>query len=91
MSEKSPRQTTRTDQALSPDVTLDARGLRCPLPVLKANKAITTVPLAGVLEVLATDTGAKEDFEAFCSAGGHELLACTETDGVCRFLIRRMR
>ena len=53
---------------------LDAKGLRCPLPVLKARKALKDVPAGGVLRVLATDPGAVKDFEAFCKTTGHRLL-----------------
>lgn len=70
------------------DVRLDATGLKCPLPVLKAGKAIRQVPEGGTLEVLATDPGAVADFHAFCEAREYELLEQDETGGVYRFLIR---
>lgn len=70
------------------DLTLDATGLKCPLPVLKANKAIKQVQPGGMLEVLATDPGSIEDFAAFCDTGGHNLLEQSEDDGVFRFIIR---
>lgn len=56
-------------------VVLDAKGLRCPLPVLKARKALKDVAAGGVLRVLATDPGAVRDFEAFCKTTGHRLLS----------------
>ncbi|MEQ1611212.1 MAG: sulfurtransferase TusA family protein [Hyphomicrobiaceae bacterium] len=68
---------------------LDARNLNCPLPILKAKKAIADVPSGGTLEVLATDPGSVPDFAAFCEAGGHTLVEQTEQAGVYRFLIRR--
>ncbi len=71
------------------DKTLDTKGLTCPLPILKAKKAIAGVPAGGTLEVLATDPGAGSDFEAFCKTGGHLLLERSEAGGVFRFLIRR--
>ena len=71
------------------DKLLDARDLKCPMPVLKAQKAIRQVPAGGTLEVLATDPGSEEDFEAFCRVGGHEMLEQGETAGVYRFVIRR--
>lgn len=71
------------------DVKLDATGLKCPLPVLKAGKAIKQVPAGGTLEVLATDPGAVADFTAFCEAKKFELLEQGERDGVYRFLIRK--
>jgi len=70
------------------DVQLDTTGLNCPLPILKARKAIKQVPAGGTLEVIATDPGAVEDFETFCRVTGHELLEAAEDDGVFRFLIR---
>jgi tRNA 2-thiouridine synthesizing protein A len=71
------------------DKTLDARGLTCPLPILKAKKALAEVPVGGTLEVLATDPGAVEDFQAFCRSTGNTLVEQTETAGVYRSLIKR--
>jgi tRNA 2-thiouridine synthesizing protein A len=71
------------------DKTLDARGLTCPLPILKAKKALTEVPKGGTLEVLATDPGAVEDFQSFCKATGNTLVEQTEAAGVYRSLIKR--
>jgi tRNA 2-thiouridine synthesizing protein A len=72
-----------------PDKTLDVKGLNCPLPVLKAKKAIGEVPRGGTLEILATDPGSVADFEAFSAATGNVLLEHSEAGGVYRFLIRR--
>jgi tRNA 2-thiouridine synthesizing protein A len=71
------------------DKTLDTRGQNCPLPVLKAKKAIGEVPKGGTLEVLATDPGAVADFEAFCKSTGNALVERFESGGVYRFLIKR--
>ena len=54
--------------------TLDTKGLNCPMPVLKAKKAIKSLNVGDTLEVLGTDPGSVKDFEAFCSATGHKLL-----------------
>jgi tRNA 2-thiouridine synthesizing protein A len=70
--------------------TLDTRGLHCPLPVLKAKKAMTEVPEGGTIEILATDPGAVADFEIFCEVTGNELVDQSEENGVYRFLIKRM-
>lgn len=70
------------------DKTLDTKGLNCPLPILKAKKAIAEVPKGGTLEVLATDPGAVADFQAFCKSTGNELVEHSEEGGVYRFLIR---
>ena len=69
---------------------LDAKGLNCPLPILKAKKALKDVPAGGTLEVLATDPGSVADFQAFCRTTGNELLESTQASGVYRFLIKRM-
>ena len=71
-----------------PDKVLDLQGLQCPLPILKTKKAIAQLPKGATLEVLATDPGAPDDFEAFCTASKNTLLQSTETAGVFRFLIR---
>ena len=71
------------------DHTLDAKGLNCPLPILKARKALKEVPDAGVLEILATDPGSVADFEAFCRQTGNELMEQSEDDGIYRFLIKK--
>lgn len=70
-------------------VVLDAKGLKCPLPVLKARKALKDIPAGGTLRVLATDPGAPKDFEHFCKTTGCELLDCHEEEGVLAFLIRK--
>ena len=71
------------------DQTLDAKGLNCPLPILRAKKALKTVPDGGTLEILATDPGSLPDFEAFCRTTGNELLEHSEEDGVYRFILRK--
>jgi tRNA 2-thiouridine synthesizing protein A len=70
------------------DATLDARGLNCPLPILKAKKAIKDVAQGGTLEILATDPGSVADFAAFCRTTGNELVETGETEGVFRFVIK---
>lgn len=72
------------------DKSVDAKGVNCPIPILKAKKAITEVPAGGTLEVLATDPGSVADFQAFCRATGHELVEQSESGGVYRFLIKRV-
>ncbi len=71
------------------DKVLDTKGLNCPLPILKAKKAIAEVPKGGTLEVLATDPGSVPDFKAFCQSGGHTLVEQTESGGTYRFVIQR--
>jgi tRNA 2-thiouridine synthesizing protein A len=73
------------------DKTLDARNLNCPLPILKAKKAMADVPAGGTLEVLATDPGSVADFEAFCETLGFKLLSSEKVDGIFRFAIEKPR
>jgi len=70
------------------DAVLDAKGLNCPLPILKAKKALKDVPSGGTLEIIATDPGSVADFEAFCRTTGNELLESSSNDGVYTFLIK---
>ena len=70
------------------DKTLDAKGLNCPLPILRAKKTLKEVPRGGTLEVLATDPGSAADFAAFCKTTGNELLEATSDGGVFRFVIK---
>ena len=75
---------------MRPDSTLDATGLLCPLPVLKARRALKSVPAGGLLEVLATDPGAIKDFEHFCQTTGCELVEAGEQEGgILRFLLKK--
>ena len=70
------------------DHVLDAKGLNCPLPILKAKKALNQVPSGGILQVLSTDPGSVADFEAFCRQTGNELLESKTEGDVFVFLIR---
>lgn len=68
---------------------LDLKGLSCPLPVLKANKAMKELLAGDVLEVIATDAAAPRDFEVFCENTGHELTQSTEEDGVFTIVLTK--
>ncbi len=68
---------------------LDTKGLKCPLPVLRARKAMKPLAAGAVLEVHATDPGAVQDFRSFCETTGHELIDSAEADGVYIFKIRK--
>lgn len=68
---------------------LDARGLKCPLPVLRARKALKDLAAGGALTVLATDPSAVKDFTAFCAENGHALLGWTEDQSVYTITIRK--
>ena len=69
--------------------TLDVKGLNCPLPILKAKKAIKDLAGGDVLEVIATDPGSVKDFEAFCRQTGNELLSSSEDAGTYTFQIKK--
>lgn len=70
-------------------VSLDAVDLKCPLPVLKARRALAGLAPGAVLEVLASDPGAVQDFAAFCRATGHRLVGHSTCSGVHKFLIQK--
>ncbi|MDO5058426.1 MAG: sulfurtransferase TusA family protein [Neisseria sp.] len=67
---------------------LDVRGLKCPLPILRAKKTLAQMNEGEVLVVLATDAGAPDDFAAFCRHTGHELLASEAADGEFKLTVR---
>ena len=68
---------------------LNAEGLNCPLPILKAKKALKDVAAGETLEIRATDPGSVADFAAFCNQTGHELLSSTTEGDIYKFEIRR--
>jgi tRNA 2-thiouridine synthesizing protein A len=70
------------------DQTLDAKGLNCPLPILRTKKTIAAMPKDSILEVLATDPGSVADIASFCRTTGNELLESTKDGDVFRFLIK---
>jgi tRNA 2-thiouridine synthesizing protein A len=78
-----------TEQALQIDREVDAKGLNCPLPVLRTKKALNDMASGQVLRILATDPGSVRDFEAFCRQTGNQLLQQREEDGVFVFLLKR--
>jgi tRNA 2-thiouridine synthesizing protein A len=71
------------------DHLLDAKGLNCPLPILKAKKALKDIPVGETLEILSTDPGSVADFQAFSRTTGNELLEHDEDGGVYRFVLRK--
>ena len=68
---------------------LDMKGSACPIPVLRANRALRSMAPGERLRVLATDRASVADFQAFCRETGHALLAWSEENGVFSFVIRR--
>ena len=68
---------------------LDLKGLKCPLPVLRAKKALKSMAPGAVLDILATDPGSVKDFHAFCETTGDDMVSWSEANGVYRFTLRR--
>ena len=71
------------------DMELDARGLNCPLPILRAKKSMAQLKDGQVIRITATDPGSVKDFEAFCKQTGNELLDAIESNGEFVFMIRK--
>ena len=69
--------------------TVDAKGLSCPMPIVKTAQAVKNVPAGELIEVLATDPGSVKDFAAWTRSTGNVIVEQTETDGVYRFVIKR--
>jgi TusA-related sulfurtransferase len=71
-------------------LTFDARGLLCPMPILKAKENIQKLEIGQILEVIADDEGAKEDFPAWCKQTGNEFMGMEEQpDGSTKFFLKR--
>jgi tRNA 2-thiouridine synthesizing protein A len=69
--------------------TVDAKGLSCPMPIVRTAQAVKTLPSGALVEVLATDPGSVKDFAAWCRSTGNELLEQSVDGPVYRFVIRR--
>jgi tRNA 2-thiouridine synthesizing protein A len=68
---------------------VDARGLSCPMPIVKTAQAVKTVESGHLIEVLATDPGSVKDFAAWARTTGNELIEQSADRGVFRFVLRR--
>ncbi len=71
------------------DQELDARGLNCPLPILRAKKTLNAMTGGQILKILATDPGSVKDFEAFAKQTGNELLDSSEVEGEFHFTLKK--
>jgi tRNA 2-thiouridine synthesizing protein A len=71
------------------DDELDATGLNCPLPILRAKKALNGLTTGQILHIIATDPGSVKDFEAFAKQTGNELMSSSEEDGKFQFLMKK--
>jgi len=76
-------------ETVKPDQTLDVRGMGCPMPLLKAKKAMETLGGGKVLEVVGTDPGSKNDFASWAEKTGNEYLGFTEEAGGFKFYLRK--
>jgi tRNA 2-thiouridine synthesizing protein A len=77
------------DQAVQIDREVDARGLNCPLPILRTKKTLNDMVSGQVVRILATDPASVRDFEAFARQTGNQLVQQSEQDGAFVFLLRR--
>lgn len=71
------------------DLEVDARGLACPLPILRTKKALATLNSGQVLRIVATDPGSVKDFQAFARQTGNELLEHAQKDKEFEFFMKR--
>ncbi len=74
-----------------PNVFVDAKGLNCPLPILRTKKAMQGIEVGELLDVYATDPGSVKDFAAFCRSTGNELMSSAQEGNVFKFTIKRIR
>jgi tRNA 2-thiouridine synthesizing protein A len=68
---------------------LDARGMNCPLPILKTKKALNQMEVGELLSIKATDPGSVKDIKSFCEQTGDELVSSDNADGIYQFVIRK--
>ncbi len=78
-------------EAVAHDRELDARGLECPLPILRTKKLLNEMTGGQVLRVVATDPGSVRDFQAFCRQTGHELLESSRSGPEFVFVLRKKK
>ena len=71
------------------DQELDARGLNCPLPILRAKKTLNGMSAGELLKIIATDPGSVKDFQAFATQTGNELMSSSEENGEFHFLLKK--
>ncbi|WP_260288863.1 sulfurtransferase TusA family protein [Peribacillus aracenensis] len=74
---------------MNSDKILDAKGLACPMPIVKTRKAMNDLQTGQVLEIHVTDKGAKADLAAWSRSGGHELVETAEENEILKFWIRK--
>jgi tRNA 2-thiouridine synthesizing protein A len=72
------------------DETLDAKGLMCPMPIVKLSKKMKEMPVGKVLELISDDIGSKEDVPAWCKRTGNELVSTKEEGGAYHYYIKKL-
>jgi TusA-related sulfurtransferase len=72
------------------ELTIDATGLRCPLPLLRAKQALRSLPDGALLEVITNDSASKRDFQAYAKISGHGLERCSEQAGEFTYWLRKV-
>jgi tRNA 2-thiouridine synthesizing protein A len=77
------------DDTMTFDKEVDARGLNCPLPILRAKKALNDMQSGQILKIVATDPGAVKDFQAFCKQTGNELVSQSQAEREYSFFLKR--
>lgn len=76
-------------ELLEINANVDARGLNCPMPIVRTAQTVKTLPSGALVEILATDPGSIKDFTAWCRSTGNELVEQSSDGAVYRFVIRR--
>jgi tRNA 2-thiouridine synthesizing protein A len=76
---------------ITPDQTVDARDLACPMPIIKTKKALDGMKVGEVLKMIATDPGSVSDMKAWTGKTGHELISYEESDGQYVFYVRKTK
>jgi tRNA 2-thiouridine synthesizing protein A len=74
---------------ITPDVTLDCKGLNCPMPLLKTKQIMNQLSEGQILEILGTDPGSKHDLPGWCKRTGHTFLGSKDEDDFIRFYIQK--
>jgi tRNA 2-thiouridine synthesizing protein A len=80
---------TEENKMSESDQELDARGLSCPLPILRAKKTLNGMTAGQTLKIIATDPGSVKDFQAFATQTGNELMDSSEANGEFHFLLKK--
>lgn len=74
---------------MNPDKELDARGLSCPLPILKTKKSLVDMASGQILKIIATDSGSIKDMQSFANQTGNELVSSSEENGEYIFMMKK--